>query len=287
MPKFILVPSADATADPPVLETALAAARVSNSHLMLLYVRPDVHEQIASMAATEVRAVSGVGERLERLERQTDTKEQAAEQSWRSFCHREELSIANRPGSPGITSEWLSVVGSDIEWLVRFGRTADLIVVGRARSDGGIAMDRLESALMATGRPVLIAPAIPPASLATNVGIAWKDTREAACAVTGASAFIDQARQVTIYTVEETDHEEPGPELLARALRWRNPNVTIRRLRRERRPPEQVLLQAAADAGTDLIVMGGYGHARLRQAVFGGFTRYMLEKAELPILLAH
>jgi nucleotide-binding universal stress UspA family protein len=70
-------------------------------------------------------------------------------------------------------------------------------------------------------------------------------------------------------------------------LGWHNANVRIRPLLERSRPPVAVLLDAAVQAGCSLLVMGGYGHSRLREAVFGGFTREVLKTAPLPVMLSH
>jgi nucleotide-binding universal stress UspA family protein len=70
-------------------------------------------------------------------------------------------------------------------------------------------------------------------------------------------------------------------------LRWHNSNITIQSLSGDDRTPAAVLLDAAAKANCGLLVMGGYGHTRLREAVFGGFTRAVLAEAPLPVLMAH
>jgi nucleotide-binding universal stress UspA family protein len=288
MLKFVLVPCTGNEADAPVFATALAVARRFGSHLAFLHVRPDVRQEFAALAAAEVGAVGGIGDTMERMEREASQQEHNAERAWHDFCEREHITLRSVPPFEGVSAEWISEVGADYAWIAECGRAADLVVAGRARAGGGIAMEVLEAALMDTGRPVLIAPPASPASVGRSITIAWKDTREAGGAVTAALPFIDQAERVVILTVDEGEGEEDrSPERLRRALRWRNPNVLMHRLVLEQRSPVETLLQAAARAESDLLVMGGYGHTRLREAVFGGFTRHVLERATLPVLMSH
>jgi nucleotide-binding universal stress UspA family protein len=187
-----------------------------------------------------------------------------------------------------VSVEWINETGADYAWVAECARAADMLVAGRTRAGGGRAMDVLEAALMDSGRPVLIAPTQPPASVGRVIAIAWKDTREAAAAVSAALPFIAQAERVIILTVDEGDSEEDrSSERLQRALRWHNPNVLLHRLVNEARSSSETLLRAVGHAEADLLVMGGYGHTRLREAVFGGFTRHVLEHATLPVLMAH
>jgi len=288
MPKFIMLPCTGSAADTPVFATALEVARRFGSHLAFLYVRPDVRQEIAALAAAEVGAVSGIGDTMERMEQEADRREHAAEREWRALCQREQLTVRDGPPFDGVSAEWIGEVGIDAAWVAEHGRTADLIVAGRGRAGGGFAMEVLEAALMDSGRPVLVAPPAAPASVGRVVTIAWKDTREAAGAVSAALPFIAQAERVVILTIDEDDEpDDRSAERLQRALRWNNPTVMMHRLVRGRGSAADTLLGAAARAESDLLVMGAYGHTRLREAVFGGFTRHVLERAELPVLMAH
>jgi nucleotide-binding universal stress UspA family protein len=288
MPKFIVLPATGGATDAPVFATALAVARRFASHLAFLHVRPDVRQEIATLAAVEVGAVSGVGDAMERMEQEGDQRERTAENLWRELCQRETIEVRDGPPFDGVSAEWIAEVGDTVAWIAEHGRAADLTIAGRAREGGGIAMDVLEAALMDTGRPLLIAPPAAPASVGQIVTIAWKNTRQAARAVSAALPFIAEAERVTILTIDEDDEPtDHSPERLQRALRWHNPNVLVQRLVREELSPAETLLQAATQIGSDLIVMGGYSHTRLREAMFGGFTRHVLEHAELPVLMAH
>jgi nucleotide-binding universal stress UspA family protein len=181
----------------------------------------------------------------------------------------------------------VSEVGVEADWLAEYGRTADLIVVGRGEAKWGPDYVLMEAALMDTGKPVLIAPRAAGAPMSGVVGIAWKDSREAAGAVRAAMPFLQAASQVVVFIVPEGDDGDKSHLRLARMLRWHNANITIQSLSGEDQAPAALLLDAAAKAGCGLLVMGGYGHTRLREAVFGGFTRAVLEAAPLPVLMAH
>lgn len=286
MPKFILVPSTGNPTDGPVFAAALVVARSFASHLVFLHVRPDVRQEFAALAAAEVGVVTGMSETMDRMEREADKQEHDAERAWHDFCEREQLAVRTTPPVEGVTVEWINEIGLDYAWVAEVGRAADLIIAGRA--GGGHAMEVLEAALMDTGRPVLIAPPTAPATVGRRICIAWKDTPEASRAVAAALPFIARAERVSVLTVDEGNSEEDhSPERLQRALRWHNPEVVLDRLVLAARSPVETLLQAVDRAEADLLVMGGYGHTRLREAVFGGFTRHVLERATLSVLMAH
>ena len=146
--------------------------------------------------------------------------------------------------------------GDEPSWLATHGRTADLLVVGRARQGEAVAMDVLEACLMETGRPVLIAPAKTPRTLSGTVAIAWKDRPEAAKAVAAALPFIDIADRVIILSVEEgSDGADQSCERLRHALSY-NANTSVRRLKQDGHAPAGTLLAAASTAEADMLVMG-------------------------------
>jgi nucleotide-binding universal stress UspA family protein len=141
---------------------------------------------------------------------------------------------------------------------------------------------------MATGRPVLIAPTAAPGRLTGTVAIAWKNSLESARAVAAAQPFIEAAERVIIFSVEEGIElaQQSGKEL-RNALSWHNPNTSLQRLGQDDVAPVETLLNAVNAADADLLVMGGYSHSRLREMIFGGFTRRVLNGANLPVLMAH
>jgi nucleotide-binding universal stress UspA family protein len=288
MAKFILVPSTGEETDAPVFATAVAVARRFESHLAFLHVRPDVRQEISALAASGVGAVAGIADTMDRMEHDADAHERAAEAAWRDLCEREQITMRRAPPVAGVSAEWRCETGMQDALVAEHGRAADMLVVGRARAGGGIALDVLEAALMNTGRPVLIAPPAPPTSVGRIVTIAWKDTAEAAGAVAAAHDFIANSERIIILTVEEGENaDDQSAERLQAALRWHSPEILLHRLTLEQRSPAETLLEAVARAGSDLLVMGGYGHTRLREAVFGGFTRHVLEHATLPVLISH
>lgn len=289
MPKLILLPVRGTADDTATLSTALSVARLFNGHLVGLHVRPDVRRDIATMASADGGLMTGLDSMIAQLETQADERERTAAANWSSFNAAHAIPASDTPTGTGVTCEWRTAVGDEAEWLATFGRTSDLIVVGRGREGGIVAMDVLEAALMDSGKPVLIAADTATSDLSGPVAVAWKDTREAAKGVSAALPFLARASEVVVLAVQDADEADADTShtRLARALRWHNPKVTAKSLRQGAEDPVDVMLAGATAAKAGLIVMGGYGHTRLREAVFGGFTRAILEKAPLPVLIAH
>lgn len=291
MPKLILLPLTGVEADRATEATAIALGQAFGAHLTGLHVRRDVRRDIAALASADMGMGTGLDAIMNRMEEDVANREQNAERTWRDACAKAGISLAEQPNAQAVaTFEFASETGEETDWLAEYGRAADLIVVGRVREADMLDIDLMEAALMDTGRPVLIAAETGAPVLDGTVAIAWKNTREAAGAVAAALPFIRRAKRVIVFSVEEED----APDLvekshlrLVRALRWHNPNTGSQVLRHESRPAVRVLLDALAREKCDLLVMGGYGHTRLREAVLGGFTRAVLEEAPVPVLMAH
>jgi nucleotide-binding universal stress UspA family protein len=288
--KYILVPATGADTDAPVFSTALAVARLSGSHLEFLHVGIDVQQTLTAIVTGDMGMGAGIGygRILESLEQDVAARRKKAEQAFHDLCERERLTISSDLSTDLPSAEWRMEIGDEPAWLAEHGRTADLLVVGRAREGETVAMNVLEACLMATGRPVLIAPARAPGRVPGTLAIAWKNRPEAARAVAAAQPFVEMAEKVVVYSVvEDGETNELFCERLRYALSWHNPKTTIQRLKQDARPPVETLMAAVSAAGADMLVMGGYGHSRMREVIFGGFTRRVLAGAELPILMVH
>jgi nucleotide-binding universal stress UspA family protein len=288
MIKTILVPATGSSADDAVFTSALAVARAFSAHLNFLHVRVDA----ASMAVTMASEGGGsalVGGLVDRLDEEADLREKQARELFDRFCAREGLVLAEAPPAPSgqPSAQWMRQVGAEPFWIAEHGRAADLMVIGRQSDDEG-APETIETALLESGRPVLIPPASAMASLPDTIVIAWKSTREAAHAVTAASPFLSLAKRVRILTVAESEDlsTEEGAQLSAN-LRWRGIEVTAGRLQPDQHSSEDTLINAAAESHA-MLVMGAYGHSRLREWIFGGFTEHVVRTAvRVPVLIVH
>ena len=120
-----------------------------------------------------------------------------------------------------------------------------------------------------------------------TVAIAWKATPHAARALTAALPFLSMAKQIVVLTVDE-DRRKPEEEAerLMTGLRWHGIPVSVRHLQAGDQSGPETLLSAATEHAA-LLVMGGYGHSRLREWIFGGFTLNVLRAAAVPVLMAH
>jgi nucleotide-binding universal stress UspA family protein len=173
----------------------------------------------------------------------------------------------------------------------RLARRFDLAVVGQAEPKHGPAQDLvIEGALFGSGRPVIVVPYIQRGGLKLDrVLVCWDGSRPAARAIADAMPFLVRAAAIDVVIVasgREKSDEIPGVDMgehLARhALK-----VEVKRIVSTDMDVPNVILSYAADSGADLIVMGGFGHSRLREFVLGGATRGILASMTVPALMSH
>ncbi|HTQ33325.1 MAG TPA: universal stress protein [Stellaceae bacterium] len=289
MIKTILVPANGTETDAASYVAALPILRGFGAHLDALHVRVDPVEVAVAMT-TEGAGGTLLDGIIEGLTREADDAEAKARAMFEEFCRRESLLNAAEPGANGSPSAQFNVkTGQQTRWMTALGTTADLAVAARGSSDDPSAgRATLEALLLETGRPLLIPGIVAPAGgeFTQRVSIAWKPTPQAARAVAYAMPLLLRAKDVAVLTVDE---EESGPgaaQRLVRYLGWHGVNATATRLTADAKGGAAALLGAARTRG-GLLVMGGYGHTRLREWVFGGFTASVLDHADIPVLMAH
>lgn len=185
-------------------------------------------------------------------------------------------------------------------------RYADLVVISQynaADKSPSVMRDFPAYVLLHSGRPVLIvphalraeqlAPAAHPAA-ASNVLISWNGSKEASRAVSAALPLLQRAKQVHVAVFDAQLHaaehgEHPGADILQYLARH---GVQAKLLLLDggatrRGDIGDALLSQASDLSADLLVMGAYGHSRLRETILGGVTRTVLQSMTIPVLMAH
>ena len=195
-----------------------------------------------------------------------------------------------------VRSEWRSVEGWTDDLLAVHARYADLTVVGQsdpaARGRLPTPAGLPENLAIASGRGVLVVPFIGVRQeVGRNVMLCWNASREAARAAAEALPLLKDAATVTILVVEpKVSDSSHGPEPGADVATWLTRHgikVTVQRDVAPDSDVGSVILSRAMDHGSDLIVMGIYGHSRLREVILGGASRTLLSSMTVPVLLAH
>jgi nucleotide-binding universal stress UspA family protein len=231
--------------------------------------------------------ISGAGYiPAEVIETQRDDNETAAAAAIKSFT------VAS--DQAGISAESLmtnaSLAGAG-DQFARMARRFDLAIVGQAQPEIS-SLEQIigETTLFESGRPVIMVPYIQKAPFKNNnVMICWDGSRPAARAVADALPIIGKGGRVEIVIVasergkpDEIEGADIGQHLARHGLK-----VDVHRISGGNIDVGDALLSHAADSGADFMVMGGFGHSRLREFILGGVTRSIFESMTVPVLLSH
>lgn len=172
-------------------------------------------------------------------------------------------------------------------------RFSDLTILGKPYGDNrGLEMETtVEAALFDANTPVLVVPDSDKVITAPkSITVAWNESQEALNAAKAALPFLAQAELVRVLVIDPPTHgpnrSDPGG-LLSTFLARHGVRVEIDVLSKSMPRISDVLLRHAEDKETEMIVMGAYGHSRFRESILGGATRHMLERANIPVFMAH
>ena len=193
-------------------------------------------------------------------------------------------------GVAGQTRQLDATFGGAATLFAQIARRFDISIVGQAQREQG-ATDELiiEGALFESGRPVIVVPYIQKSGLTLERVIAcWDGGRTAARAIADAMPFLERAKAVDLVIVaEERKHDEVTGVRMSEHLARHGVAVNVKRIAKGDLSVEDVVLSYAADTGADFMVMGGYGHSRLREFILGGVTRGILNSMTVPVLMSH
>ena len=281
--KDMLVVVDDSAACATRLDVAVHVAGRCGAHLTGLFVTPPPN--VPALAGSEfpgsLRAASDYME--------------AQRQEWRRAALAAQVLFRSRTNMAGITTEWREREGDVVDIASLHARYGDLVIVGqmepapRAGHSGRGLPERL---LLGVGRPILV---VPYAGVFKTVGdrvlVAWNASREATRAVNDALPILQRASHVTVLAINpgggvSGDGDVPGADL-ALHLSRHGVNAEASWIKAEDIDVAVMLLSRACDLQADLIVMGGYGHSRVREIVLGGTTREILRTMTVPTLLSH
>jgi len=178
------------------------------------------------------------------------------------------------------------VTGRQPEEIERLGRLSDVIVMPHpalTESDESASMD---SALFGTGRPVIVAPADTKKGFGKKIAVAWDGSREGAVAASAALPLLQAADEVVVITARESE-DVVEPSALARYLAGHGIQAKTWAYSPAGEGIAEGLLNQADHAGCDCLVMGAYGHSRLRERILGGATEGILQRAKIAVLMMH
>ncbi|MCS6933494.1 MAG: universal stress protein [Acetobacteraceae bacterium] len=282
----ILLPLTGTAAGEAALHTALMVAKIWNAHVHCLHVRVDARD-VAPLAGEGLSGAM-IEEMMAATEREAGERAARVRALFDRFVQGKDVTIAESAEAarkaPGATLSFESVAGREEDLVAQQSRLYDLAVVAHPEAGEDVSSsDALHAVLFDSGRPVLMAPREPPASIGTRVCVAWNGSAESAAAVAAALPWLHRASAVRILHSEDYQRRGPTAEGIAAYLHWHEISCELMPFKPLTKEVGAGLLGAARDFGADLLVMGAYSHSRLRQLILGGVTRHVLENADLPV----
>ncbi len=283
----ILVPLTGAERDDVPLATAMAVAVPHKSFVEGLFVRPDAAEALPFMGEGVSGAV--VQEIIDAAKDAADNAGERALANLERAAGAAGVPMVKGAEGPGeAAAHFCDVKGHFDQVVSRRSRLSDLVVFLAGPGDQGAGVSAaLQACLMDAGRPILLAPQEAPKSVGTKIVIGWDGSVESAHAVMAARPFLTAASEVEILNVSKGDLDPTLADMLADYLALHGVETREHLVDPGHKPIGEVLLDEAAREGADLLVMGGYGHSRIRELLLGGATRFVLSHASVPVLLAH
>ncbi|HZP68672.1 MAG TPA: universal stress protein [Pseudolabrys sp.] len=275
MIKDIVVNLGLGTSDP-AGEYAVSMAEVFGAHLLGVAVsyEPVIPGNVMGGIPPEVIE----GQRVE-----ANKKARAAVTRFEQMAKRAGISMETRILSTSVSGA--------ADQIGRIARRFDVAVVGQPQRKNSLPDEVIdEGVLFESGRPVIFVPFIQKGGMKIDRAmVCWDGSRAAARAVADAVPFLKKAKQIEIVIISDKPpkrDEMPGADL-GQHLARHGLKVEVKRITAPDTDISSTILSYAADSSADMIVMGGYGHSRLREFVLGGATRGLLESMTVPVLMSH
>ena len=209
-------------------------------------------------------------------------------------AERIEAAFRERLRSTDLHGDWQVASGKVSETVVCQARHADLVILGQVDPAHPPPAGRqlVEDVLMTSGRPILVVPYIGGFdTFGTNILVGWNNSREAARAINDAIPLLAKAASVTILEANPIGRkpaiDDAASADITRHLTRHGISAKTARTALASISASDALLSYAADISADLLVVGGYGHSRLRERILGGVTRELLQHMTLPVLMSH
>ncbi|HLY58731.1 MAG TPA: universal stress protein [Stellaceae bacterium] len=269
----------------PMLDAGLHLAQPLGAHLEVIYIVPDAAAELMMFPSSALAAGLLPVDRLTR---------ELQDEAVRQRHHFEEWCRTNGVGGhpeghriDSVFARWIDEEGTLETVVMRRGRLADLTLV-RLPTPGDIGSSRcFDSAVIATGRPVLVVPQRCPTDLLRTVAIAWDGSLEATHAVAMGMPILRAAARVLVVTAGHP-HDVSGLGIeLVDSLRWHGIEAEAIEPPVNGHGAGETLIATLRKHEASMLVMGAFTHSRIRETLIGGVTRHVLRHSPVPVLMAH
>jgi nucleotide-binding universal stress UspA family protein len=257
-----------------VFSTAVGLTARLSGRLDVLHVKADPYDMIPI-------GIEGMtGEMIDEITA-------AARKAIAERCGRAKAEFDRTCAPSGQSAHWKEVVGRPAGMLSIASRFADLLVLAQPeKGSPATLLEAVDAAMFETGRPVVLVPASVYSAVGNRILIAWNGSTQSALAASAALPLLSLAAQVDIVQLGDIGKEAPSADL-ALYLALHGVKAQVHAIDLGIRDVGGALIDAAERFESDLVVMGAYGHSRLRERILGGATRAMLAESPWPILMMH
>ena len=284
--KKIMVPLDGSKSDTEVLNTALVMADRFGAHVEVLHVMPRATDTAPfTFARLPVKLKDTV---VSEAERDSREKADAIQVVFETCCAKYNVPIADKP-TPGVTASWHEEQGRASEVLVPRARLSDMVAIARPRRSGSTvrrspAGETLEAVMLQSGRPVLIVPPEWQATWVEHAAIGWNESLEVSRALAMTLPCLPFMKTVTIIV---STKREASAKALVEYLAWHGIEAEIQVFNKTHGSVGEIMLDLCVTVGAGLLIVGGFSHARAREMLFGGVTRYLLAHANVLTAMVH
>jgi nucleotide-binding universal stress UspA family protein len=289
MIKTVFIPASGSDTDMRVFATALAIARPFDAHMRFLHIEVTPREAAARSPHVDFTPRGAIENALESLRENANSLSGKALQNYQEFCEARGIRMHGEPRSlEGVSASWAQETGAALNTLMLHVRHSDITVLGRPHNRDYMPMGLVQSILMGSGRPLVLAPEGAPPEAINTVVVGWKETPEAARALAASLPLLSRAERVVLLSIEEEGAASPKAlEDLAAQLAWHGISAGIHVTDGRTGPARHHLQRTALQLQADLLVVGGFGHGPFREQMFGGVTQSLIDEALLPVLVMH
>jgi len=285
MMRKILVPVRGDGKGDNVFAHAVALARGFNAHLDVTHCRA----RPENLLPFGVPIPAGLREQLmSNAIKVFDEEEAGLRQEVIDLAKMHKVKMSDTPTGTEVSVSFSEEAGRQIDVIKHHGRLADLIAVAKPDVDRNLGANTLKSALFNTGRPVMMCPEPSgsiPAVLGQNITIAWDGSLEASRAVAMCLWLIRAAKTVSILTATSKPMAV-SPEEVRGYLEAHDVNAKVNMVE-ARSGVAKALLDTTKAFGSDMMIMGAYGDSQDYERVFGGITQYVVDHADIPVIMVN
>lgn len=290
--KTILVPLAgsDGSCDSAALESALNIAARLNAHVDALHVKLDPRSAAAFVGEGMTSAM--IESVINMAEQDGEKRRKSAEELFNKICSDKGVAIEDGLAADSTEHPSARLVereGNREDVLLSFGKLFDLIVVCKNANKENTGNDLIiNTALLETGRPVVVVDAPLNKDFGRNVAVIWNGSVESSRAISYSLPILKMAQKVTLISAIDDLDEEINPQEAVRYLALHGVSASSIEIHGSSgRTTAESLMAQALKCEADFLVMGAYTKGRLRRLLFGAVTGEILDNSKLPVLFAH